>query len=112
MKTIKDLKNYVKHNSRIVLKDCIDTTFFNYSEWAIIQEMKNKVKKKSKAIYKEFRDILDNDNLPLIVGNYKKYILGNTKYFQKNLIKNEIIIGMGAGTISSWMRSLKDSLLI
>ena len=34
------------------------------------------------------------------------------KYFQKNLIKNEIIIGMGAGTISSWMRSLKDSLLI
>ncbi len=70
MKTIKDLKNYVKHNSRIVLKDCIDTTFFNYSEWAIIQEMKNKVKKKSKAIYKEFRDILDNDNLPLIVGNY------------------------------------------
>ena len=34
------------------------------------------------------------------------------KYFKKNLIKNEIIIGMGAGTISSWMRSLKDSLLI
>ena len=34
------------------------------------------------------------------------------KYFQKNLIKNEIIIGMGAGTISSWMRSLKDNLLI
>jgi hypothetical protein len=70
MKTIKDLKNYVKNTSKIVLKDCIDTTFFNYSEWAIIQEMKNKVKKKSKAIYKEFRDILDNDNLPLIVGNY------------------------------------------
>tara|TARA_R100000781_G_scaffold29730_1_gene21832 strand:+ start:362 stop:688 length:327 start_codon:yes stop_codon:yes gene_type:complete len=70
MKTIKDLKNYVKHNSRIVLKDCIDTSFFNYSEWAIIQDMKKQVKKKSKAIYKEFRDILDNDNLPLIVGNY------------------------------------------
>ncbi len=70
MKTIKDLKNYVKHNSRIVLKDCIDTTFFNYSEWAIIQDMKNKVKKKSKAIYKEFRDILNKDDMPLIVGNY------------------------------------------
>ena len=70
MKTIKDLKNYVKSTSRIVLKDCIDTTFFNYSEWAIIQDMKNKVKKNSKAIYKEFRDILDNDNLPLIVGEY------------------------------------------
>jgi hypothetical protein len=70
MKTIKDLKNYVKQNSRIVLKDCIDTECFHYSEWASIQDMKNKVKKKSKAIYKEFRDILDNDNLPLIVGNY------------------------------------------
>jgi len=70
MKTIKDLKNYVKHNSRIVLKDCIDTECFHYSEWKIIQDMKEKVKKKSKAIYKEFRNILDNDNLPLIVGNY------------------------------------------
>ena len=70
MKTIKDLKNYVKHNSRIVLKDCMDTTFFSYSEWAIIQEMKNKVKKKSKAIYKEFRNILNKDDMPLIVGNY------------------------------------------
>ena len=70
MKTIKDLKNYVKHNSRIVLKDCIDTECFHYSEWAIIQDMKKQVKKKSKAIYKEFRNILDNDNLPLIVGEY------------------------------------------
>ena len=70
MKTIKDLKNYVKHNSRIVLKDCIDTTFFNYSEWAIIQDMKKEVKKKSKAIYKEFRNILNKDDMPLIVGNY------------------------------------------
>jgi len=56
MKTIKDLKNYVKQNSRIVLKDCIDTECFHYSEWAIIQDMKKQVKKKSKAIYKEFRD--------------------------------------------------------
>ena len=70
MKTIKDLKNYVKHNSRIVLKDCIDTECFHYSEWAIIQDMKKEVKKKSKTIYKEFRNILDNDNLPLIVGEY------------------------------------------
>ncbi len=31
-------------------------------------------------------------------------------YFKKNLIKNEIIIGMGAGSISNWMRNLKKSL--
>ena len=31
-------------------------------------------------------------------------------YFKKNLIKNEIIIGMGAGSISNWMRNLEQSL--
>ena len=31
-------------------------------------------------------------------------------FFKKNLIKNEIIIGMGAGSISNWMRNLKESL--
>ena len=33
-----------------------------------------------------------------------------TKYFKKNLISNEIIIGMGAGSISKWMAELKSSL--
>ena len=31
-------------------------------------------------------------------------------YFKKNLRDNEIIIGMGAGTISKWMSGLKQSL--
>ncbi len=34
--------------------------------------------------------------------------LGN--YFKKNLVSNEIIIGMGAGKISKWMEELKFSL--
>ncbi len=29
------------------------------------------------------------------------------KYLQRNLISNELIIGMGAGSISKWMRELK-----
>ena len=29
------------------------------------------------------------------------------KYLKKNLLNNEIIIGMGAGTISKWMAGLK-----
>ena len=33
-----------------------------------------------------------------------------SKYLKKNLISNEIIIGMGAGAISKWMTSLKSSL--
>mgnify|MGYP000607182040 FL=1 len=32
------------------------------------------------------------------------------KFFQKNLINNEIIIGMGAGIISKWIGGLKYSL--
>ena len=32
------------------------------------------------------------------------------KYLKKNLISNEIIIGMGAGAISKWMKGLKYSL--
>ena len=31
-------------------------------------------------------------------------------YFKKNLISNEIIIGMGAGSISKYMRELKTIL--
>jgi len=33
-----------------------------------------------------------------------------TKYFRKNLIKDEIVIGMGAGSISKWMYNLKNNL--
>jgi UDP-N-acetylmuramate--alanine ligase len=32
------------------------------------------------------------------------------KFFKKNLIKDEIIIGMGAGAISKWMTGLKNTL--
>mgnify|MGYP003325096790 CR=1 FL=1 len=34
----------------------------------------------------------------------------NLKYLRKNLTKNKIIIGMGAGAISKWMARLKFSL--
>ena len=70
MKTIKDLKNYVKSTSRYLVKDYLDPMCFYQSEYDLLMEERNKVKKRSKQIYKEFRDILDNDNLPLIVGNY------------------------------------------
>ena len=31
-------------------------------------------------------------------------------FFRTNLIKNEIVIGMGAGSISNWMRNLEKYL--
>ncbi len=40
----------------------------------------------------------------IIIKNEKDFI----NFFKKNLIRNEIIIGMGAGSISSWMRNLKQ----
>ena len=42
----------------------------------------------------------------IIVKNQKELL----NYFRKNLITNEIIIGMGAGSISNWMMGLKMSL--
>ena len=33
-----------------------------------------------------------------------------SNYLKKNLISNEIIIGMGAGAVSKWMTGLKNSL--
>ena len=32
------------------------------------------------------------------------------KFLKKNLIKDEIVIGMGAGSISKWMHNLKNIL--
>ena len=47
-------------------------------------------------------------------SNVEVIIIKNEKdfknFFKKNLIKKEIIIGMGAGSISNWMRDLKQSL--
>ena len=42
----------------------------------------------------------------VLVKNQKEL----SNYFKKNLVSNEIIIGMGAGSISQWMKELKFSL--
>ena len=42
----------------------------------------------------------------IIIKNEKDF----KNFFKKNLNKNEIIIGMGAGSISHWMRDLKKTL--
>jgi UDP-N-acetylmuramate--alanine ligase len=51
--------------------------------------------------------IAKNSNTQVIIV---KNEIELSKYFKKNLINNEIIIGMGAGTISKWMAALKYSL--
>ena len=51
--------------------------------------------------------IAKNSKTQVIIVNNEMEL---TKYFKKNLISDEIIIGMGAGAISKWMRGLKFSL--
>jgi len=51
--------------------------------------------------------IMKNSNTQVIIVKNEMEL---SKYLRKNLISNEIIIGMGAGQISKWMRGLKNSL--
>ena len=51
--------------------------------------------------------IMKNSNTQVIIV---KNEIELSKYLSKNLISNEIIIGMGAGLISKWMTGLKISL--
>ncbi len=51
--------------------------------------------------------IAKNSKTQVIIVKNKMELI---KYFKKNLINDEIIIGMGAGTISKWMMDLKFSL--
>jgi len=46
-------------------------------------------------------------NTQVVIVNNEKEL---SQYLKKNLIKDEIIIGMGAGVISKWMLGLKTSL--
>ena len=66
----------------------------------------------------------ERKNLNFNLLNFAKLISKNSKtqvalvknkkelsnYFKKNLVSDEIIIGMGAGSISQWMRELQFSL--
>ena len=58
-------------------------------------------------IIKFSRLISKNSNTQVIIVNNEIEL---HKYLKKNLISNEIVIGMGAGIISKWMAELKYSL--
>ena len=51
--------------------------------------------------------IIKNSNTQTVIV---KNEIELSKYLKTNLINNEIIIGMGAGSISKWMMGLKYSL--
>jgi UDP-N-acetylmuramate--alanine ligase len=51
--------------------------------------------------------IAKNSKVQTVIVKNQKELLN---FFKRNLISNEVIIGMGAGSISKWMRGLKSSL--
>ena len=51
--------------------------------------------------------IMKNSNTQVIIVKNEFEL---SKYLRRNLISNEIIIGMGAGSISKWMTGLKNLL--
>ena len=51
--------------------------------------------------------IAKNSNTQVIIIKNENEL---ANYFKKNLISNEIIIGMGAGVISKWMTKIKNLL--
>ncbi len=51
--------------------------------------------------------ISKNSKVQVIIVNNQKEL---SDYFKRNLLNNEIVIGMGAGAISEWMRNLKYNL--
>ena len=65
-------------------------------------------KKKLKFNLLNFSKLISkNSRIPVIIIKDKIEL---SNYFKKNLISDEIIVGMGAGLISQWMRDLKSSL--
>tara|TARA_B100000963_G_scaffold361582_1_gene397876 strand:- start:15939 stop:17336 length:1398 start_codon:yes stop_codon:yes gene_type:complete len=65
-------------------------------------------KKDSKFSFNNFVKLISkNSKVQTVIFYTQKELLN---YFKKNLINDEIIIGMGAGAISQWMRGLKANL--
>ena len=65
-------------------------------------------KKNHKFDITKFANLISkNSNTQVIIVKNEQEL---NKFFKKNLLNDEIIIGMGAGTISKWMAGLKYSL--
>tara|TARA_Y100001970_G_scaffold288745_1_gene416882 strand:- start:459 stop:1856 length:1398 start_codon:yes stop_codon:yes gene_type:complete len=55
--------------------------------------------------YKFAKEIIKNSNVDLVIINNEKEL---AKFVKKNVFGEQIVIGMGAGTISNWIRNLPE----
>ena len=65
-------------------------------------------RKNLKFSLKKFANLIAKNSKTQVIIVNNEIELKN--YLKKNLISNEIIIGMGAGLISKWMTGLKSTL--
>jgi len=95
--------------SRIVTLKSEFSKCFSKSDLVILCPLYAAGEKKNKKFNKlQFANLIaKNSNTQVILVDSEMEL---SNYFRKNLISNEIIIGMGAGSISKWMSGLKYSL--
>ena len=55
------------------------------------------------CVFEIKREIIENSKVRLFLVNDKNQL---AKYLKKNMYGKKIVIGMGAGSISNWMRQL------
>ena len=90
------------------LKSEFSKSFIN-SEIVLLCPVYAAGEKKDKSFSQiSFSKIISKNSKTQVINIEEKNDL--KKYFQRNLLNNEIIIGMGAGSISQWMRELKNIL--
>ncbi len=90
------------------LKTKFSESFIN-SEIVLLCPVYAAGEKKDKSFSQiAFSKIISKNSKTQVINIEEKNDL--KKYFQRNLLNNEIIIGMGAGSISQWMRDLKHTL--
>ena len=78
---------------------------FKYSDLVVLCPVYSAGEKVNKK-YNEInfsRLISQNSNVQVIIVKNEKEL---KKFFIKNLIKNEIVVCMGAGSISKWIREM------
>ena len=82
---------------------------FRYSDFVILCPLYSAGEKKIKSYnHDNFSKLISKNSKTKVILIKNEIEL--TKYLKKNLMNNEIVIGMGAGSISQWMRNLKGNL--
>ena len=98
--------NDMRYN--LILIFLLNSLFFSNYAFASENEIYKKIDLFGEGNISKFAGLIaKNSNTQVILVKNELQLI---KFFKKNLISDEIIIGMGAGAISKWIAGLKYSL--